>query len=135
MRIVRVYPAVAQQAQQMQAPPSRVFAGGPQNRIFRESVVANHPIQPCNVHLNNAAGADIQVADFAVTHLAIGQADRFARGMNQSVRVVAQEAVEHRGVRRAHRVALDGEGVPPSVENGQDHRLLRHYRLNAFRPA
>ena len=78
MFLVRVHAAIRDQPEEMQLPPALV---GPlhrphDRRIFLELVRRNHRIDARDVHLHNAARADVQVADFAVAHLPVGQPDK-----------------------------------------------------------
>ena len=45
---------------------------------------------------DHAAGADIEMADFGIAHLAVGQADVVARGVQKAVRPVPPQPVEGR---------------------------------------
>ena len=46
-----------------------------------------------DVHLHDAACADVQVAHFAVAHLPVGQSDEVVGGLNQRVGILAQQLV------------------------------------------
>src|SRR5256885_15421675 len=43
--------------------------------------------------MNDAARANVEMADLAVAHLAVGQADIFSAGVNQGVWIFAQQTV------------------------------------------
>ena len=78
--------------------------------------------------MDHAAGADIQMPDFAVAHLPIRQPDIRPRSMDQRIRKVAKQAIVSRLVRRRDRVAFDGRGESPAIENRQNQRFRAcHY--------
>jgi len=58
-----------------------------------ELLVGDEEIDAGDVHVHDAAGADVEVADFAVAHLAFGEADGGAGGLDQGVGESAQEFV------------------------------------------
>ena len=55
----------------------------------KEFPVLDHQVEARDVHVHDAAGADVQVADFAVAHLAFGQSDKRAAGVNERVGILA----------------------------------------------
>ena len=65
----------------MQTPSARarVFHRVSEHRVGEEFSVLNHQLNARAVHVHDAAGADVEVADFAVAHLAVRQADRICR--------------------------------------------------------
>lgn len=73
-----------------------------------------------DVHLNDAAGAHIEVADFAIAHLTLGQADGRAGSVNQGVRKFREEAVVIGLTGERDGVALGFGAVAPAVEDGED---------------
>ena len=124
MRELRVDAALAREPQQMQAPRARVMHGGEQqDRIAKEIARLDHQVDPHHVHQQHPPRADVQVADFAVAHLAIRQSDEAAGGMDQRVRIFAQQFVVGGFARGGDGVALDGRGEAPAIEDGQDQGL------------
>ena len=73
----------------------------------------------------DAPGADRQVADLGVPHLARRQADGLARGRELGVRIALPEGVEDGRVRELDRVARPRRREPPAVEDDEDDEL-RH---------
>ena len=61
--------------------------------------------------------------DFAVAHLALGQPDGRARGVDQRVREIAQQPVVGGLARGGDRIAFDGRRKAPAIENRQDQRF------------
>ena len=71
-----------------------------------------------DVHVDHAARADVQVADFAVAHLPVGQADEAAAGVDQRVGKLAQQlVVVGLAGQRRWRCRCDGGRIAPAVEN------------------
>ena len=60
------------------------------------------------------------MAHFAVAHLAFGQADERAGGMNQRIGKIFQQAIVIGLAREGDGVAFGFGAVSPAVENGQD---------------
>ena len=77
---------------------------------------------------HHAAGADVQVADLGVAHLAVRQADIAARGVQECVRAALPQPVEVRLARLADGVVGGFLAPAEAVEDHQHHRpnRLRH---------
>ena len=91
--------AVGDQPQQVQAPAraaAGVLAGGQQRRVLEEAAVGDRVVDPGQVLLDDRAGAEVEVADLGVAHLAVGEADVAALGGELGVRVALPEGVEDR---------------------------------------
>ena len=70
-----------------------------------------------DIHVDDAAGADVEVADFAVAHLPVGQADVRAAGLDERVGILAQQPVIGRLARERDGVGLGFGAVSPAVED------------------
>ena len=57
--------------------------------IFLEFAGSDHRVDARDVHLHNAPCADVEVADFAVAHLPVGESDEVVGGLNQGVGIFA----------------------------------------------
>jgi hypothetical protein len=77
-----------------------------------------------DVHLHDAAGADVEVADFAVAHLAVGQADEVVAGLDQRVGILAQQLVVGGLFSQGDGVVGGFGAVAPSVKDGKKERTL-----------
>ncbi len=73
---VGVHAAIAEQAQEMQLALAAALHGLLEQRHLFQLLVGDQKIDARDVHVHDAAGADIHVAHFAVAHLAFGQADK-----------------------------------------------------------
>ena len=72
----------------------------------KEFAVLDHQLDARAVHVHDAARADVEVADFAVAHLAVGQADKVPAGLDQRVGILAQQAVVGGLARQRDRVGF-----------------------------
>ena len=64
-----------------------------QQRLLEKCAARDELVDAGDVHLHDAAGANIQVAYFAVAHLPFGQADKGAGGVDQRVRKFLEQAI------------------------------------------
>jgi len=69
------------------------FVGADQGGVGVEGAVEDGGVDAGHVHADDAAGTEVEVADFAVAHLAVGEADEVLAGTEEGVGVVAEEAV------------------------------------------
>jgi hypothetical protein len=74
------------------------------HRVRRELFLGKELVQADQFLVHDAAGADVFVADLAVAHLAVGQADIKPAGRDQCHREISREAcrppASSRGERR-----------------------------------
>ena len=68
------------------------MAGGQQLGVAEESAAFDLGIHPGEGLVDDAAGADVHVADFGIAHLAVRQTDEAALGMDQGIRAFGQQA-------------------------------------------
>ena len=119
----RVHAAVAGQ-------PDEVHALGSHHRldqhlVGRDRAVLDGLVDARQVLLDDRAGAEVEVADLTVAHLARGQPDGFALGLQLGVRIALPEGVEDRRVGLRDRIARPGLGQPPTVEHDEADRRYR----------
>ncbi len=92
--------------------------------FFLEFAGSDHRVDARDVHLHDAAGADVEVADFAVAHLPVGQSDEVVGGLDQRVGKFAQQLVVG-GLARERDGVVGGFGaIAPSIEDGENERML-----------
>ena len=116
---VRMHAAVAHQPDQMQLASAAALHRVEQQRLAEEFAAGDQLVDARDVHLDDAAGADIQVAHFAIAHLPFGQADVRAGGVNQRVGKILQQAVVIGFAGEGDGVALGFGAIAPAVEDGQ----------------
>jgi hypothetical protein len=123
--LMAVHAARRQQAEQVQgaAGSLRRLAGGDQFGIGVEAAVLDRGVHAREVLVDDAAGADVHVADFGIAHLAVRQADVFALGVHQGVRAVGEQAAPVRQPGLGQGVVLGLLAMAPAVEDQQQQGL------------
>ena len=125
MRLLRVHTAIGDQSEKMQAAvtgPS-VLHGVKQHGMLKELAVLDHQVDTSDVHVNDAACTDIQMADFAIAHLSLGEADEGPAGVDQRIGILAQQPVVRRLARERNSVGFGFSAVSPAVEDDQNERF------------
>ena len=82
MGIVGMHPAVGEKPHEVQF-AARFFALGRavgQDGVAEEIAIIDAFSDPGEILIDDAAGADVEMADFRISHLALGQPDIQARG-------------------------------------------------------
>ena len=118
--------AVRNQAEEMQLPPgfARALHGLHNGRVLFELARGDRGVDAGDVHLHNAAGADVQVAHLAVAHLPVGQPHKVVAGLDERVGILAQQLVVVGLLGQRNGVVGGFGAVAPSVEDGQNERTL-----------
>jgi hypothetical protein len=73
--------------------------------------------------VDDAARADVEVSDFAVTHLAVGQPDKRAAGVNQCVGIFAKQAIIGWLASKRDSVGIGFGAITPAVEDDKNERF------------
>ena len=103
--------------------------GFEKNGMLEEFAVLDHQLNAGTIHVDDAAGADIQMTDFAVTHLSVGQPNIRAAGLNQRIGVFTQQPVIHRLAGESDGVGFGLGAVSPAVEDDENERFgAAHFR-------
>ncbi len=114
---VRVNAALGDEAKQMHAVAALEYAA--QHRVVEERAVGDRVVDALEVLRQPAAGADRQMADLGVAHLAGREARGRTGRVERRVRPLRPEPVEHRRVGELDGVAGTGRGTTPAVENDE----------------
>src|SRR6266550_1362974 len=77
---------------------------------------------PDEILRHDAAGAEIQMSDFAVTDLSLGKTDGETGGLEQRARRAIPQLVPHRRPTELDGIALAAGPEAPPVEHDEDHR-------------
>src|SRR6266567_646939 len=101
-------------------PRARVLHGIEQHGMLEQFSVLNHQIDACDVHMHNAASANVEMSDLAVAHLPLGQSDKRPTGMNERVGMLPQQAVVGRFTGKSNGVGFGFGSVSPAVENSEN---------------
>jgi len=100
--------------------PGSEVHGLEQGRVGEEAAVGDGGVDAGHVHADDAAGAEVEVADLGIAHLAVGEADEVLAGAEEGVGEVAQEPVVDRFAGLGYGVAVGLGAVAPAVEDGED---------------
>ncbi len=100
--------------------PGSEVHGPEKGGVGEEAAVGDGGVDAGHVHADDAAGAEVEVADFGVAHLAVGEADEVLAGAEEGVGEVAQEPVVDGFAGLGYGVAVDLGAVAPAVEDGED---------------
>src|SRR5258708_37537369 len=122
MSLLRVHAAVGDQTEQMEPPLAhpRMLHRGEQDGMREELAVLDHQVDAGDVHVNDAAGANVEMPDFAVAHLSFRKADERSAGMNERGGIFAQQTVVGGLARERDGVGFGLGAVSPAVEDDED---------------
>src|SRR5580658_3292708 len=122
MSLLRVHPAIGNQAKQMQPPLAHacMLHGREQYWMCKELAVLDHQVDASDVHVNDAPGANVEMPDLAVAHLPLGQAHKGPAGMNERVGILAQQTVIGWLARQRDGVGLGLGAVTPAIEDDEN---------------
>src|SRR5580698_1437083 len=122
MGLIGMHAAVGDKTEQMQAAlaTAGILHGCDQHRMGEKLAVLNKQLDAGAVHVHNASGADVEVADFAVAHLTVRQTNILAAGVNQRVRIFAQQAVVGRLAGQCNGVGFGFDAVSPAVKDDEN---------------
>ena len=117
--LMAVHATIGQQAHQVQG--AALLLGGRdrlrQHRVGGQRAGLDVAIDAADVLLHDAAGADIEVADFGVAELAGGQADIVLGGVQRTVGIARFQRVPVRGVCCQNGIIVAFEAVTETVKD------------------
>src|SRR5947209_14381376 len=87
MSLVRVNASVREQTKEVQtaSAAARILHGYEQPWAAKEFAVLDHQLDPRAVHMDDASSADVEMADLAISHLAIGKSYIVAASVDQRI--------------------------------------------------
>ena len=91
--------------------------------VHRELLLGEKFVQAHQFLVDDAAGADVLMADFRVAHLAVRQTDVQARGLDERHRILGVQHVVRRLLRQLDRIedVLFGIGIlAPAITDDQE---------------
>ncbi len=108
-----------------------------QRRQGGERAVLDRRVDAHEILHDHAAGPQIHVADFRISHLALGQADMALGGFEERGRMQRAEAVEVRRAGEQHGVVRALGAMAEAVENAKDDRAAGRsgHALSSIAPA
>ncbi len=119
---VGVDAAVRQEADEVKRPaslPCEVH-GSEEGGVGEEGAVGDSGVDAGHVHADDPAGAEVEVADLGVAHLAVREADEVVASAKEGVGEVAEELVVDGFAGLCDGVAVGLGAVAPAVEDGED---------------
>ena len=121
--LMRMHAAGGYQPQQVAGaaaffqPPDQPRQGG----VGGQCAVRDGGIDAADVLIDDAAGAEVEMADLGIAHLAAGQPDLGAAGLQQRLRARRHEPVVDRRRGLGDGVVLGFRAVAPAVQYAQHH--------------
>src|SRR3954469_12535613 len=118
MLIESVNATLADQPNEMHRPARllRLLTCVHERPIAEEAAIGNGAINPYEILHHDAAGAEIQVPDFAVADLMLRQSNRQTRSREQRLRIPRSERVPRRRLRQGDCISVTFRAVAPTVE-------------------
>ena len=130
--LMRMHAAIADEAEKVQALALGFFESLDEHWHLGEFAVADALIDAGEILINDAPGAKIEVADFAIAHLAVGQADIFTAGADGATWVGGVKVVVKGGLGEQGGVAI-GNGLgfaagvdAPAITDNQNNGFFGH---------
>src|SRR5215467_11921979 len=102
---------------------ARILHGLEQNGMLKEFTTLNHQLDASRIHVHDATGADVEVPDFAVAHLPLGQPNVGTAGLNEGIGILAQQAVVGRLACQRDGIGFGLGPITPAVEDDEDERF------------
>jgi len=100
--------------------------GADERGVFKEAAVRDRLVDAGNVHADDAACAEIEMADLGVAHLAVRKTDKVVAGVNEGAGKLFDKAVVDRLARKRDGIAMSIGTVTPPVEDSKDDRFIGH---------
>ena len=128
MVLVRMHAAGRDEADQVAGAAGLLqgFNQGRESGRLGDAAVGDGVADANQFLFHHAPRADVQVADLGVAHLAVGQSDIAAGGVQEGVRTGLPQAGEGRGLRQPHGVVRAVLTPAEAVEDHQHYRSGRH---------
>src|ERR1051325_116651 len=106
MRVMAVNTSIGNQPDKMKPTSSRSRKCILSDSIALQFARGNSFVDPSEILVNDSAGTQIQVTDFGIAHLSIGQADISSAGTQLCYRILAIEFVMKRCMREQCSVSI-----------------------------
>src|SRR5690348_9874374 len=106
---------------------ARVLHRLEQDWLFVELAVLDHQLNAGRIHVHDAPCADVEVPDFAISHLPFRQTYEGAAGMDQRVRIFTQQTVIGWLAGQRDCVGVGFGSITPAVKDDKNERFrTRH---------
>ena len=125
---MRMHPAVAHKSDQMKrfTMLPGVFDRSAEGFIAGELPAADGHMDALQFLIYDPAGTEIEVSDFAVAHLSVGQSDLFAAGDKRRVRIGVVQTANERHICLTDGVGRRDATQSPSVHDDEHGSFLFH---------
>src|SRR5438034_113540 len=97
-----------------------ILHGFQQHGMLEEFTVLDHQLDASRVHVDNASGTNVQMADLAIAHLVIWKPDVLAAGVDERVGILAQQAVVIRLAGKGNGIGFAFRAVSPAVKDDKN---------------
>src|ERR1700730_10348695 len=94
----------------------------------KEFAVPNQQLNARAVHVHDASGADIEMADLAIAHLIVRQPDVWAAGMNERIGRLAEQMVVGGLAGESNCIGFGFGAVTPAIEDDQNKRFRTRHK-------
>ena len=122
--LVRMHPARRHQPHHMRGAAGRLQLADEilHRRQARDVILRERLVDARQILHDDAAGAEIGVADFGIAHLPVGQPDIMLAGFELRMRPAPHQLVPHRRLRPFDGVVVAVIPLAPAVEDAQHQR-------------
>ena len=130
--LMRMHAARGHQAHEVTdaAAPPQACDQVEQCRRFFDLVVTDGIADAREILHHDAASADVEVPNLGIPHLPFRKADVPAGGVQEGMRTVCPEPIEHGGSRLSHRIVSRRPAEAPAVQHHQHDRATLRIRLS-----
>jgi hypothetical protein len=97
--------------------------GAEQGRIACEAAIGNRRVNAGQVLVDHATRTDVHVAHLGIAHLALGQADLEAVGIDEAVRTLGEQAPPVRAAGHGDGIVRRLLAMAPAIEDQQQDRF------------
>ncbi len=92
--------------------------------IGKEAAVSDGAVDAHDIHADDASGAQVQMSNLGIPHLAVGQANKVIARVDQSAWKFFDKMIVRWLASQRDGVAVRIRAIAPSVENGENNRFF-----------
>src|SRR6201996_7649083 len=134
MILAGMHSAIRDQSQQVQGSSllACMFERGNNDRMAEKLAGANQFVDASDVHVDYTARTDVEMADLAVAHLPVGQANEMIGSVQQAVGILRQQLVVDWLARQRDGMGVRLWPIAPAIE---DPKYNRFFEWHVYSPA
>ena len=121
MCVLAVHAAIGDEPQEVQRACPRRMHRADQHLVVEELARLDRAVDPDEVLVDDASSPEVRVPHLAVPHLPVGETDGETAGVQLRDGELPGELVDVRRSLQGDGVPLAAGGIPPPVEDGQQH--------------